>query len=99
MNLTRRSFAMVSRRRFLSSTLIGTGCLAATSTVLPGMATVAKEDKYQDLKSAKYLGKVTSLIEIEDEMVFTEGPAADGAGHLAAFWQSRNFPPKIIGSF
>lgn len=82
MNLTRRSLAMVNRRRFLSSTLIGTGYLAATSTVLPGMATVAKEDKYQDLKSAKYLGKVTSLTKIEDEMVFTEGPAADGAGQL-----------------
>ena len=82
MNLTQRSFPMFSRRRFLSSTLIGTGCLAATRTVLPGIATAAKEDKYQDLKSEKYLGKVTSLTEIEDEMVFTEGPAVDRAGHL-----------------
>jgi gluconolactonase len=82
MNFTRRAFSILNRRRFLSNTLIGTGYMVATSTAVPVVASATKQDKYRGLKSKKYLGQVTSLAKIEDDMVFTEGPAADGAGHL-----------------
>ena len=82
MSLIRRAFPMFSRRQFLSNTLIGTGYMVATSTCFPSVAKATQQDKYQGLKSKKYLGPVTSLAKIEDEMVFTEGPAADGSGHL-----------------
>ena len=82
MNISSHRNPPVTRRVFLGNTLVGAGCLAASAAWRPSVAQAARKDNYLGLKSGKYLGKVLSLTHIEDEMVFTEGPAADRAGHL-----------------
>jgi gluconolactonase len=39
-------------------------------------------DRYRDLHSDEYLGKVEVVTRIADERVFTEGPAVDREGHV-----------------
>lgn len=64
-----------NRRQFLQTTA------AAASLAVCG-GTVRAADRYRDLPSAEYLGKVETLAEIKDTKVFTEGPAVDRAGQL-----------------
>ena len=73
---------MVTRRTFLGTSLLGVGYMTATGGRNSLVTQAAGRDQYQGLKSAKYLGKPMSLSQIKDEMVFTEGPAANRAGHL-----------------
>ena len=72
----------LTRRSFLGNTLVGTGVMTATMAQVAPVAEAARADKYQGLKSDQFLGKVSSLSRVEDEMVFTEGPAADRSGDL-----------------
>ena len=64
-----------NRRQFLQTTVVATS-LAASGGV--GHAA----DRYDDLRSRDFLGKVKILAEIKDDEVFTEGPAVDRAGNL-----------------
>ena len=82
MNFYKKQTSLLTRRNFLGNSLMGAGCLAAGTSLVPAVTRAAKKNKYLGLQSDKYLGKVSSLTRIEDEMVFTEGPAADRAGHL-----------------
>lgn len=67
-----------SRRQFLQTSLALTaGSLAGRSTRADGVSA-----RYAGLKSQKYLGKVKVLATVEDEKVFTEGPAWAGDGRL-----------------
>ncbi|MDE0737102.1 MAG: SMP-30/gluconolactonase/LRE family protein, partial [Pirellulaceae bacterium] len=72
----------ITRRSFLSTTLVGTGYMTATMARVAPVAAAARTDKYQGLKSDQFLAKVSSLSRVEDEMVFTEGPATDRSGDL-----------------
>ena len=71
-----------TRRSFLGTTLAGTGYMTATMARVAPVAGAVMANKYQGLKSDPFLGKVSSLSRVEDDMVFTEGPAADRTGHL-----------------
>lgn len=64
-----------NRRQFLQTTA------AATSLAVCG-GVVRAADRYADLSSDEFLGKVEILTEIKDDKVFTEGPAVDRAGNL-----------------
>lgn len=73
MTMTRRG--ALARMSAVSSTLaLG---FRDRSAVAAGVA-----DQYAGLKSSEYLGEVKVLAKIEDEKVFTEGPAADAHGNL-----------------
>jgi gluconolactonase len=72
----------ITRRSFLSTTLVGTGYMTATMARVAPVAAAARTDNYQGLKSDQFLAKVSSLSRVEDEMVFTEGPATDRSGDL-----------------
>lgn len=69
-----------SRRRFLQQSAATATAIALTSQ-LPRAAHAEATD-YSGLESDDYLGPVQVLATVEDEKVFTEGPAADGAGNL-----------------
>jgi gluconolactonase len=68
----------VTRRAFLGSTTAGIAAAALTSAQLRA----APSDRYQGLSTDKYLGKVEVVAKVEDEKVFTEGPAVDRAGNV-----------------
>lgn len=69
-NLSQRN-----RRQFLQTTAVATSLAACGGAVRAA-------DRYLDLPSRDYLGKVEILAEIKDDKVFTEGPAVDRAGKL-----------------
>jgi gluconolactonase len=69
----------INRRRFLhASTAAVVGCSLTRSSVVFASAA----DRYAGLDTDHFLGKVKVLAKVEDEKVFTEGPAADGKGNL-----------------
>ncbi len=73
----------VTRREFLragASQAIALTALATTGTT--GGALAAQRDRYADLNSERYLGSVQLLARVEDDEVFTEGPAVDRAGNV-----------------
>lgn len=69
-----------SRRRFLQQSSVAAAALAV-GTQGAGPA-FAKPTDYSGLKSDRYLGAVEVLAQVEDDKVFTEGPAVDGAGNV-----------------
>ncbi|MBI1312124.1 hypothetical protein GC176_12605 [bacterium] len=68
-----------TRREFLRKTIV-----AAAACTLPSgqRAFAAMPTNYDGLKSDDFLGSVSVLTQIEDEKVFTEGPAVDRAGDV-----------------
>ena len=68
-----------SRRRFLKQSL---AVLAAGAFAGGESLRGADPTKYDGLKSDDYLGPVKVLAKVEDEKVFTEGPAVDRAGNV-----------------
>lgn len=70
-----KNHSLQNRRQFLGTTAV------TTSLAVCGGATLAA-DRYADLTSDDFLGKVEILAEIKDDKVFTEGPAVDRAGNL-----------------
>lgn len=71
-----------SRRQFLVTSAAGLCAVAATRATNLRAAESAVADKYQGLKSDKYLGDVEILAQVEDKEVFTEGPAVDRSGRV-----------------
>ncbi len=65
----------LTRRAFVQSTAASAAALAC------GRWAAAAAD-YQGLKSNDFLGDVQVLAKVEDEKVFTEGPAVDRAGNV-----------------
>ena len=69
--------ASLNRRRFLAvSAVAASGAMLGTSQQLRA----AEGNRYQGLQSNKYLGKVQFETKIDDQKVFTEGPAVDRDG-------------------
>lgn len=48
--------------------------------MLPTFPFLSENDRYEGLKSKRYLGKVKTVCRIVDQTVFTEGPAVDADG-------------------
>jgi gluconolactonase len=69
----------VSRRTFLGQTGLLT---AASAAMLSGRAARAAALSYEGLRTDDYLGPVETLAKVEDEKVFTEGPAVDRLGDI-----------------
>lgn len=68
-----------SRRRFLRLSIVA----AVVGTCVGNrFLSGAEPANYDGLKSNEYLGAVTVLAKVEDEKVFTEGPAVDRAGNV-----------------
>ncbi len=69
-----------ARRSFLRRSLAGTAAaaLVLAGNPLPSRAAV----DYEGLDSDDYLGPVEVLAKVEDEQVFTEGPAVDRQGNV-----------------
>ena len=65
------------RRQFLQAAVA-----ASLVTGIPRLGTAAIDEQYAGLPSDHYLGPVRVLAKIEDEEVFTEGPAVDRAGNV-----------------
>ncbi|MDG2130329.1 MAG: SMP-30/gluconolactonase/LRE family protein [Fuerstiella sp.] len=65
-----------SRRRFLQ------GASAAAALYSQSLPASAKPTDYSGLQTDRYLGPVEVLAKVEDEEVFTEGPAVDAAGNV-----------------
>ncbi len=80
-SLSGKSFCL-TRRAFLGASLVSTGYMTVTRTPATAAKPSGISASYQGLKSNQFLGKVTSLCEVDDSMVFTEGPAADRSGQL-----------------
>lgn len=68
-----------TRRRFLQQSAAATATILA-SGVFPTKRSIAAD--YAGLKTKDYLGPVEVLAKVEDETVFTEGPAAAPDGTL-----------------
>lgn len=66
---------LLSRRTFL-----GTSAALGAGLLLPSFPLLSQNDRYKDLKSKRYLGKVRTECRIVDQKVFTEGPAVDADG-------------------
>ncbi len=66
----------LDRRRFLEISALAFGGAMLHTPALRA----AEGNRYQELKSKKYLGKVRIETKIEDKEVFTEGPAVDRDG-------------------
>ena len=69
----------LSRRRFVKKSI---AVLTVGSIVCGHLLFAAEPTKYDGLKSDEYLGAVKVLAEVEDDKVFTEGPAVDRAGNV-----------------
>ena len=70
----------IHRRKFLKDTSV-----AAVGLALPGQPWLHQSqnpDRYKNLKTSRYLGKVKVETRIEDEQVFSEGPAVDRQGQV-----------------
>ncbi|MCH2212448.1 MAG: SMP-30/gluconolactonase/LRE family protein [Fuerstiella sp.] len=70
------SHRRTSRRQFIGTTAAA-AAVARFSWVAKGAPT-----EYAGLNSDRYLGKVQVLAHVQDEVVFTEGPAVDRAGNV-----------------
>ena len=72
---------IIHRRKFLQRTGI-----AGFGLVIPAQPLLfqwdQQQDRYQNLKTRRYLGKVKVETRIDDAEVFTEGPAVDKNGHV-----------------
>ena len=68
-----------TRRHFLRQSAAATAAVMA-SGIVRTQATAAAD--YSGLKSDDYLGPVKVLAQVEDETVFTEGPAVDRDGNV-----------------
>ena len=68
-----------SRRHFLRNTSATTAALIFGSHL---QTVSAEPTDYSGLKSDDYLGAVEVLAKVDDEKVFTEGPAVDAAGNV-----------------
>ena len=57
---------------------------AAAATIMASMlvASAQAPDPYHNLETDRYLGEIEVLTRIDDEKVFTEGPAVDRAGNV-----------------
>lgn len=73
------SSSLVSRRQAMVK--IGAAGLAATNFVRTSDA-AGVADQYANLNSANYLSDLKVLATVNDDKVFTEGPAADAHGNL-----------------
>ena len=72
-----RASHLISRRQFVKrSSLIGLGLAVPAVSITPNYTS----DRYEGLKTRRYLGKVKVETRITDDQVFTEGPAADANG-------------------
>jgi len=67
----------LSRRDILKAGLAASIPVLGTTANAAGVA-----EKYAGLKSSQYLGEVHIETTIEDDKIFTEGPAVDRAGHV-----------------
>ena len=70
-----------SRRTFFRTAAAGVCSMSIAAKNNPACAAPGS-NKYANLKSGKYLGKVGVLATVEDKKIFTEGPAADREGGL-----------------
>jgi gluconolactonase len=68
-----------SRRRFLRNVSATTAAFAFGPQLV---AASAKPTDYSGLQTDRFLGTVEVLAKVEDEEVFTEGPAVDAAGNV-----------------
>ncbi|QDU25524.1 Gluconolactonase precursor [Anatilimnocola aggregata] len=69
------------RRQFLqTAAAVSAGCLCHAS--LPTGQAAGVADQYAGLKTADYLGELTTLAKVVDRKVFTEGPCCDRAGNV-----------------
>ena len=68
---------LITRRHFGEIT----AAVAATAT-LPRFAAASIAQQYAGLESARYLGPLEVIAEVEDREVFTEGPAVDPDGNV-----------------
>jgi gluconolactonase len=72
----------VTRRHFIkSSSTLAAGLYLGGSSVKSAKA-AGIADRYDGLKSGKYLGEVKIETEVKDETLFTEGPAVDRKGNV-----------------
>ncbi len=71
-----------SRRHFLLTSSAGLCGIALAGSNVADAAKKTGSERYQGLKSDKYLGDVEILAQIEDKEVFTEGPAVDRSGRV-----------------
>ena len=69
------------RRRFLQTTGIA-GLSLAMPRFLPAETGQGISDHYNGLKSDNFLGQVRVETRINDDSIFTEGPAVDRAGNV-----------------
>ncbi len=67
----------LSRRRFLMTTAVAAGTLTTSKCTVSHAA-----DRYADLTSADYLGEVRVETRVQDQEIFTEGPAVDAMGNV-----------------
>lgn len=71
-----------SRRSFLKSTAACAAGVLATGLFPSRSHAAGVAADYAGLKSSEYLGQTKILAEINDQEVFTEGPAVDRAGNV-----------------
>ncbi len=76
---TNRIDDAVSRRHFLARSAGMTGVVASAALFRPSTSALLAGDD-SDLKSDDYLSEVEVLAKVEDNEVFTEGPAVDRGG-------------------
>ncbi|MBW3543503.1 MAG: SMP-30/gluconolactonase/LRE family protein [Planctomycetes bacterium] len=75
--MIRHSTGMCTRRGFLGSA----AALAGAAMLRPAHGRASeRRDRYDALRTEKYLGEVRVETAVEDSEVFTEGPAVDGEG-------------------
>ncbi|MFP6659225.1 MAG: SMP-30/gluconolactonase/LRE family protein, partial [Pirellulales bacterium] len=71
-----------SRRTFFRTAAAAGVCSMSIAAKTNPACAAPGSNKYANLKSDKYLGKVGVLATVEDKKIFTEGPAADREGRL-----------------
>lgn len=71
-----------SRRRFVSQAFLAGAALSFPSILTRRATAAGIAERYAGLKSNRFLGKVKIETTIEDEKVFTEGPAVDREGNV-----------------
>ena len=75
------AFQLVTHRSFPRQTSL-TIALAVVVLAIGSTDCHAKPTDYSGLKTDDYLGPVEVVVQVEDEKVFTEGPAVDGGGRV-----------------
>lgn len=71
----------MTRREAITRLSVATAGLVAATRIQPARA-AGISDRYSGLQSSKYIDKWKLLADVEDNKVFTEGPADDGQGNL-----------------